>query len=68
MLNEGAALNWVSPTPLLTAIVNPPQAQPELDIGQDDDDDEEEPGHGRGVAHLEIVEGVAVEVEHVEEG
>ena len=48
-------------------VVNPTAAGAHHQEGEHHDDDEERPGQRGGVAHAEHLEGLAVQVEHVEE-
>src|SRR6478752_4873154 len=59
-------MSWLSGIPLVRAlsIVDPPFLDEELDRGDGHDDDEEDPGKSRGIAHLEELESVVIEVQH----
>src|SRR5215216_6584140 len=48
-------------------VVHPEGASAEYERGEEKNDDQQDPGEGRGVAHPEELEGVPVEVEHVEQ-
>src|SRR5436190_13932805 len=48
-------------------IVDPEARRQEGDRGEDRDDHEQHPGQRRGVAHVEKTEGLAVDVEGVEQ-
>src|SRR5688572_13597756 len=52
---------------LAVAIKHPEARRPEQESGEDGDGDEEYPGHRRGVAHIELLEGALVEIDRVEE-
>src|SRR5215207_8975175 len=46
-------------------VVHEPIREPERDQRQRKDDDEEDPGHCRGVAHPELLEGDSIELDRV---
>src|SRR5437763_7683501 len=52
----------------LSFIVDPAPGQGHLPERDGQQDQEEHPGQGRGVAHVEILECVAIEIEQVHEG
>ena len=47
--------------------IDPSAGQSELNHGKGHDDDEQHPRNGRGIAHLEVLEPVAVQVQHQEQ-
>lgn len=52
---------------LLTGVEDPTSGCPEEQHGGSENDDEEYPGEGGSVAHVEVFEGVVIEVESIDE-
>src|SRR5882672_3101226 len=48
-------------------VVDPVARGPQHDRGRDEDDHEEDPREGRCVAHVEVAEGLVVQLDDVEE-
>src|SRR5688572_4999924 len=64
-----ARSSTIASAPLdLALVVDPVRRRAEDQQREGEDDQEQHPGQGGGVAHLEVAEGVLVEVEVVEEG
>src|SRR5262249_28267709 len=49
-------------------IENPTVRQLELDARKDQDDEEQHPGKGRGIAHMHVIKGLAIDIEHCNHG
>src|SRR5499427_7936613 len=65
--NRRPGIAWVVAL-MSRLVVREPPADPELDRGDYDDDQEQEVGDGGGVAEVEVLEGLVVEVVHEDGG
>src|SRR5438874_1265232 len=53
----------LSPLLRITAVINPASRRPQLDYRERKQDNHEKPRQGRAVAHLEVLEGLIVDVQ-----